>query len=404
MTNIIDKRFTMKDGSVVNRQKFIKRYKDNIKEALRKAVGEGSIKDFKFKDQKVKIKAQGDLDLPSFEYDPEEGVHQGISVGNKTYRKGDTVDKPPTGRGGGTKGSKDGGGQDSFEFVLTQKEFADLFFEDLALPEMIKKRFTGDNYEIQRAGYSSTGGPSSLSIKQTIIRAFMRRFALKKKADKDGEKLVVDKDQIVIKKKRINFLEDVDLRYNYRDKVDVPSTKAVMFCLMDVSGSMGETEKDMAKRFFILLNMFLNRNYDIVDVVFVRHAEWADECSEEEFFYGRESGGTVISTGYEKILDIIKQRYNPEVWNVYVSQATDGDNFDYDNSNMSGLLANRLLPLVQYFSYVEVTPNRRTGYRSNIYELLEKVSQQTKNLAVRAVQSYSDIFEVFRSLFNKEKQ
>ena len=408
MTNVIDKRFTQKDGAITNRRKFIDRYKQTFKEAVRDSVNKGSIKDFTFKGKKVSIKTKGDpLDIPNFEMDRENGIYEGVSVGNKKYQKGDRVKKPPQGGSGGKQGSAEGGQEDSFEFILTEKEFADLFFEDLELPDLIKKQFTGDVYEIQRAGFSNTGGPSSLSIKQTIIRAFMRRFALKKIQDKKDDKLIIEDDKIIVKpKKKISFLEDIDLKYNHRDKVILPSSRAVMFCLMDVSGSMGEEEKDIAKRFFILLNMFLKRNYDIVDVVFVRHAEWAEECTEEVFFHGRESGGTIISTGYEKIIEIVKKRYNPEVWNIYMSQASDGDNYEHDNDKVVTLLTKHLLPICQYYAYVEITGAwaAMRGQMSEIFQLLEKIGKAHKNLAVKNITSYKEIFDVFKSLFNKGKK
>jgi uncharacterized sporulation protein YeaH/YhbH (DUF444 family) len=403
MSHIVDKRFTIKDGSVVNRQKFIERYKNKIKEAVKNIINKESIKDFKFKDKKIKITTDdGSLDIPNFELDPENGVYSDISVGNKKYKKGQTVGKPPRGNGAGNKGSNKGGGEDGFEFVLTEQEFSDIFFEDLALPDLVKKQFTGDTYEIQRCGYSNSGGPSSLSIKQTIIRAFMRRFAIKKKIEKEGDKLIVEEGQIVVKKKKkISFLEDIDLKYNHKDRVELPSSKAVMFCLMDVSGSMGEKEKDISKRFFILLNMFLKRNYDIVDVVFVRHAEWAEECTEDVFFHGRESGGTVISSGYEKILDIVQQKYNPEQWNIYISQATDGDNFDSDNETMVNILTQHLLPICQYFAFVELRSGRFQP--SVLFGICENIAKQAKNFAICFIDDYPQIFEVFRSLFTKEK-
>lgn len=403
MTNIVDKRFTPKDGSIVNRQKFIDKYKSKIKDAIKGIVNKGSVKDFDFKGKKIKIKTGGDpVDLPGFEYDPEAGVWEGVSTGNKTFKKGDLINKPPKGNGG-AGGSNGSGSDDEFEFSLTEEEFSTLFFEDLELPFLVKKRFTGDNYEIQRCGYSNTGGPSSLNMRQTMLRAITRILTLKKKYEDEGGEVNLKDGQIIIKKKKRYALEESDLKYNYRDKVSLPSSRAVMFCLMDVSGSMGEKEKDIAKRFYLLLSMFLKRNYDIVEIVFVRHAEWAEECDEQKFFHDRASGGTVISTGYEKVLEIINARYNPELWNIYISQATDGDNFNYDNEHMSSLLTKHLLGLVQYFAYIEVVPSYRR-VRSNVFELLEKISNSHKNLVVKAIADYKEIFDVFRSLFLKENK
>jgi uncharacterized sporulation protein YeaH/YhbH (DUF444 family) len=208
--------------------------------------------------------------------------------------------------------------------------------------------------------------------------------------------------------KKSPLIEDIDLKYNFKDKVEVPTTKAVMVCLMDVSGSMGEKEKDMAKRFFILLNLFLKRNYTTVDVVFVRHAETADEVDEETFFHGRISGGTIISSGYEKISQILKAKYNPEQWNIYIAQASDGDNWEDDNQEMEKVLVSQLLPISQYFAYIDIiNPMFDMIYRgassggSNTFKIMNRLMKSHKNLQARIVKNYEEIFPVFRSLFKK---
>lgn len=399
MASITDKRFTPKDGAVINRQKFLKRYRAKIKEAVKQNIANQSIKDFKFNGQKVKIKGiDGGLDLPEPALDSKRGVHGGVSVGNKTYNKGDLIKKPPSGQGKGQGGGNGSGSDDDYEFTLSEKEFTDLFFEDLELPAMEKKKFLGENFEVQRAGFSNRGSPSSLNMFQTMKRALVRILALQK----EDEDLIEAGEEVLIKPEDRFVLDETDLKYNYRTKVSVPSSKAVMFCLMDVSGSMGSTEKDIAKRFFILLNRFLRKNYAKVDVVFIRHAEWAEECDENTFFYGRESGGTVISTGYARIIDIAKERYNPEQWNIYIAQATDGDNFDYDNDTMVNILGSYLLPIVQYFSFIEIGSSRQRGMRSNVFELLKKMSEVHRNLSVKAIEGYDQIFDIFRQIFARE--
>ncbi|HEY3524982.1 MAG TPA: DUF444 family protein, partial [Nitrososphaeraceae archaeon] len=326
MTNIVDKRFMPKDGNIVDRQKFIQRYKAQIKKTIRKTIESKSIKDFQIKGQKIKVNIpQDDLNLPEISIDHDDAIWESVQPGNKKFETGDKIEKRKVGAKGTGGSNTSNGESDDFEFTLTDEEFSNLFFEDLELPELIKKRFNGDSYETQRCGYSNTGGPSSLNLKQTIIKAFARACATKDR-NKDSKE-VIEECLIAEKTKKKKFiLDDSDLRYNYRDKVEIPSTRAVMFCLMDVSASMGETEKDMAKRFFILLSLFLKRNYDIIDIIFIRHADWAEECEESVFFYDPASGGTVISSGYTKIHEIIQSRYNPEMWNIYIAQATDGDN------------------------------------------------------------------------------
>lgn len=405
MTHIIDKRFTQKDGAIANRQKFIERYKASIKDAIRKKVDSESIKDFDINGQKIKVKISRDeVTIPDISFNSDEIIYDHVAPGNKVFKSGDKIKKEDKeGRGGG--GSETGGGEDDFEFTLSREEFINIFFEDLELPDLVKKQFTGKAFETQHCGYSKTGGPSALNAKQTLIRACMRVKVLKKKEQKRRIDELVG--EIETKKKKIPFIDEPDLRYNHRDKVEVPATRAVMFALMDVSGSMGVKEKDIAKRFFILLSLFLRKNYDMVEIVFVRHAEWAEECDEDTFFRGRESGGTIISSGYEKVIEVIRARYSAELWNIYIAQVTDGDNWPLDNDRSENILTQYLLPISQYFAYVEVgnawRPEQRSNDVSAIFKLLEKLSINFKNLAVKEIQDYSEIFEVFRSLFTRRK-
>jgi len=130
-------------------------------------------------------------------------------------------------------------------------------------------------------------------------------------------------------------------------RVPVPSSKAVMFCIMDVSGSMTQSIKDIAKRFFILLYLFLERNYKQIELVFVRHHTHAKEVDEQEFFYSRETGGTIVSSALKLTADIIDARYSPADWNIYIAQASDGDNWDGDSASCADILSKQILDKVQ---------------------------------------------------------
>jgi uncharacterized sporulation protein YeaH/YhbH (DUF444 family) len=152
----------------------------------------------------------------------------------------------------------------------------------------------------------------------------------------------------------VPFLEQLDLRFRNRSKVPVPSSQAVMFCVMDVSGSMDQERKELAKRFFILLYLFLTRHYDKIEIVFIRHHTQAAEVSEDEFFHSTESGGTVVSSALVLLEQIIRARYPVNDWNIYVAQASDGDNFSDDGGKCHSLLAERILPLVRYYAYLQV--------------------------------------------------
>ena len=146
----------------------------------------------------------------------------------------------------------------------------------------------------------------------------------------------------------IPFIDPFDLRFSNRIKVPKPSTQAVMFCLLDVSGSMDEQKKDTAKRFFILLYLFLTKAYKKIEVVFIRHHTAASEVDENDFFNSRESGGTIVSSALNLLTTIIKERYSGSEWNAYVAQASDGDNWDNDSVACRQLLIETIMPLVQY--------------------------------------------------------
>jgi uncharacterized sporulation protein YeaH/YhbH (DUF444 family) len=183
-----------------------------------------------------------------------------------------------------------------------------------------------------------------------------------------------------------------------------------MFCLMDVSGSMSESMKDLAKRFFLLLHLFLSRKYEHVEIVFVRHTSQAKEVDEETFFRSTETGGTVVSSALEEMRRIVAERYPLEDWNIYAAQASDGDNYSGDSETCTRLLRDELLPLCQYFAYVEVVDEREAGmFRSEanasaLWRDYKVVADGNPNFAMRRVFSKADIFPVFHQLFAKSRK
>jgi uncharacterized sporulation protein YeaH/YhbH (DUF444 family) len=195
----------------------------------------------------------------------------------------------------------------------------------------------------------------------------------------------------------IPFLDPIDLRYRSRIKVPVPTTKAVMFCVMDISGSMDEQRKELSKRFFILLYLFLTRHYDKIELVFIRHHTQAQEVTEDEFFHATETGGTVVSSALVLLDEIITARYPTNEWNLYVAQASDGDNWHHDSSRCRELLEDKILPLVRYFAYVQVAQTEQ-----NLWDEYMGLSETHKHFAMRKVLDASQIYPVFRELFKKE--
>lgn len=420
MNYVVDRRLNGKQKSLVNRQRFLRRYRQQIKKSVEKAVGQRSITDID-KGEQISI-PRGDTDEPVFQHG-RGGVQQRVFPGNKEFVSGDRIKRPEGGAGqGGGEGeaSNKGEGVDDFVFEISQSEFLDFMFEDLELPNLLKRHLSGDiEFKTRRAGVSQAGNPGQLNVVRSMRSASARRIAL---GGKDRRRLRVLEEQLASladepaesealmrlldeiralrrRLKRIPWLDDVDLRYNLRVKYPVPQSRAVMFCVMDVSGSMTQQIKDMAKRFFILLYLFLQRSYEHTDVVFIRHHTSAKEVDEQEFFYSRETGGTIVSSALELMQQIIEQRYPPEQWNIYAAQASDGDNWHDDSSNCSRLLRDSLLPLVQHFSYVEITEREQ---QSLWREYAGVQAACPEYFAMQQIKTVADIYPVFRELFQKK--
>jgi hypothetical protein len=419
MSQLIDRRQNAGKKSTVNRQRFIRRYKNQIKRAVSDAVGKRSITEID-KAEQITIPSK-DISEPMF-HRGKGGHVERILPGNDTFISGDTIKRPDGGDsgGGGGDASNAGEGEDAFVFELSREEFLEIYFEDLELPDLIKKELTRINaFKTVRAGVSTTGIPNNINILRSMKQATGRRVALAspyKKQLKDAEAKLAqlleesDPDPSLIKQlqqdcealkkrvMRVPFIDTIDLRYNYRVRVPAPSTQAVMFCVMDVSGSMDEAKKDIAKRFFILLYMFLTKNYEKIELVFIRHHTSAKEVNEEEFFYSRETGGTVVSSALELLNTIIETRYPPQSWNIYVAQASDGDNWNADSPYCQELLQEKIMPLLQYFAYIEIMPR----HHQSLWEVYEQVKETYSNFAMENIDTVADIYPVFRELFKRK--
>lgn len=418
MSQILDRRPNSKNKSAVNRQRFLRRYKDQIKKAVNDSASKRSIKDID-RGEKIIIPAK-DIYEPRLHHG-KGGNWELVHAGNKEFIPGDRIKRDSEDAGGtGSQASDSGEGWDDFGFEISREEFLELFFEDLELPNLIKKELaTTPSFKYMRAGFLSSGTPNNISIIRSLRNAHARRIAfgtsskdeLREKELKLEELLgshtktdpavleILDQIEKLQKKiKKIPFLDPFDLRYRNRVKLPLPSTQAVMFCVMDVSGSMDEAKKDIAKRFFILLYLFLTHNYERIEVVFVRHHTVAKEVDEQEFFYSRETGGTVVSSALELTRDIIRERYPTADWNIYVAQASDGDNWSADSPYCQELLLAQILPLVQYYAYVEIMPR----YHQSLWEAYLPIKDRFANFAMQTIDQVIDIYPVLRELFKKE--
>lgn len=411
MSQFIDRRQNGKSKSTINRQRFIRRFKKQIKAAVAESINKRSITDIEQGEQIIIPKK--DLSEPSFGYGSG-GVREVVLPGNKEFIAGDKIKRPKTMEGGtGSEASNEGEGIDDFIFELTKDEFLDLFFEDLALPDLIKTKLASEpTYERVKAGFSTVGTPPNIHLLRSFRNAIARRRIFTKSYRKKIAELEQDEEKSKEKKKqnkleidklkgkieKIPFIDTFDIRYTTRVKRKKMTTQAVMFCVMDVSGSMDETKKEIAKRFFILLYLFLTKNYQKITIVFVRHHTTAKEVDEQEFFYSRETGGTVVSSALEMVNKIIMERFPTTDWNIYVAQASDGDNWNADSPKCRDILVEKIMPYVQYYAYVEILPR----HHQSLWRSYIAVKETFKNFAMRNITDIKDIYPVFRELFKRK--
>lgn len=434
MSNIVDRRGNSKNEGINIRQKFIKRAHGSIKKAIREAIDQNSITDINTNKNGNKISIPiKDISEPSFK-NGNDGNQDYVLPGNKDFAVGDRIKKPQNGQGEGNgegEASDSGEGEDSFTFTLTREEFLDFFFDDLELPDLIKTQLKQvDAFKTERAGYTVSGSPNNLDLVRTMKNSIGRKIALKTPILSEIEKLInnckliekshdyedviqynIWQDEIESLTKKLNsipYIDEFDVRYRAYDKKPKPNTQAVMFCIMDVSASMGEYEKGLAKRFFMLLHMFLFKKYKKIDIVFIRHHTTAKECNEQEFFYDKESGGTLVSSALDLTHKIITERYNLSSWNIYIAQASDGDNFSSDTEKVRKILDEKIMPMVQYYSYIQISHdvemgNYGFGYSDkSLWTDFEPLMKQWNNFKMSKINTPNQIFPVFRDLFKKK--
>lgn len=422
MADFIDRRLNAKNKSTLNRQRFIRRYKKQIKEAVSDAINKRSVTDAS-SGESISI-PQRDISEPTF-HQGKGGNREQIHPGNDQFSTGDKVERPKGGQGGGAGGgeaSDSGEGQDEFVFSISKDEYLDLLFEDLELPNLQENQLDKlVQMKTHRVGFCSDGMPSNIDIVRSLKGSLARRVAMsadKKRllaeleaqlvillaqAHPDKAAILLLSNEIELIKKQIKavpFIDNYDLRFRNYEKRPHPTSKAVMFCIMDVSGSMDQATKDMAKRFYILLYQFLTRSYKDIEVVYIRHHTQAKEVDEQEFFYSQETGGTIVSSALKLMDEIIKERYNSEQWNVYAAQASDGDNWADDTPQCGQILRNKLLNAVRYFAYIEIT----TRAHQSLWREYQDITQSHANFAIQHIQSVEDIYPIFRELFKKGRQ
>ena len=430
MPIFIDRRLNPKDKSLGNRQRFLRRVREELKRSIRDQIRTGRIADVDA-EHAVPMPERGTGE-PSFNNARNSGRRQHILPGNRHFSPGDLIPKPGGGGGAGASSPGNTASEDDFRFVLSREEVLDLFFEDLELPDMVKLNLKEIlAFKPRRAGFAATGAPTNINVGRTMRNSHGRRIALRRPKQQELDAILQEiatlelvpssavahqriaalreeLDRLERRRRRIAYVDPVDIRFNRFDPRPVPNANAVMFCLMDVSGSMGEREKDLAKRFFVLLHLFLKRRYDRIEIVFIRHTHLAQEVDEETFFYNTQSGGTVVSTALEEMHRIIDERYPAREWNIYAAQASDGDNFAGDSERCIALLNGKLMRLCQYFAYVEIIDEREahifgtTKNGTSLWRAYSAIDLRWPNFQMSRIATPADIYPVFRQLFGRQ--
>ncbi len=435
MHHFIDRRANPKGKSLGNRQRFLRRARENIKKMVDRSVKDKSVTGpTDAAGEQVTIPAKG-IKEPVFGHSPKGGFRKHVLPGNKEFVVGDTIPRPKGGAGeGGKKASEDGEGEDGFSFTLTQDEYLEILFEGLELPDLVKKASVEtETIGTRRAGLTTAGTPNNLNLVRTMRNSLGRRIALQRPSkatydavlselleleeitspDEEEQARIVElRDKMAIldrRRKLVGYIDPIDLRFDTHVPEKIRNSKAVVFCLMDVSGSMQEREKDLAKRFFMLLHLFLERAYEHTEVVFVRHTHHAEEVDEETFFYARETGGTIVSTALTKMKEIIEERYPADEWNIYGAQASDGENFGNDSEKCRNILIDDIIPQCQYYAYVEIVGEEDEKLLSDstagadLWQNFLQVKEAHRQFEMRRVAEPGHIYPIFRELFAANK-
>lgn len=429
--DIIDRRPNPHGKNLENRRRVLQRARSAVQTAVRDAVARGKIREVG-QGNAISVPADA-LHEPSLHRVFSEGTREIVLTGNREFSRGDRLQRPPGGGGGQRSGAgqagEQGGGEDSFRFVLSRDEFLDLFFDDLELPDLLKREIsTTENGVPARSGLSNEGAPSHLDLGRTMRRSIARRLGLGR--PKPAELLEVEERIAALEAlrpaspeeleeleglrerrgmlrqrlARIPWVDPVDLRFRRYTIMPQPATRAVMFCIMDVSGSMTERMKDLAKQFFLLLHVFLERRYKKVEIVFIRHAESAEEVDEDTFFHDPRTGGTIVSSALELMRTIQRERFPSANWNIYVAQASDGDNASSDTTRTASLLRDDILPAVQYYAYIEITGSGAViRGETDLWRSYRAIAEENDHLAIRQVGDRKEIFPVFRDLFSRQR-
>lgn len=443
----VDRRKTGRGKSLPNREKLLKRIKDSIRAAKPEDIDSGGVKGGAGAPSKqlanpVKV-ARDALAEPTFRYARRTGEIEVVLPGNDKWLKGDEfpTDEDGDGEGRGEGGSGPGeDGEDDFVVNISRREFYDVFFEDCELPDL-EQTAQRENPEAVRkpAGFQKDGNPGQLSVIRSYRNSIGRRRALTLDDREELQELQDELDALMhsfeleidpwldrpgpwaAEVKRVSdrmaelrariaaipLFEKVDHRYRKTERVMVKMADAVLGMAMDISGSMDEKRKRIARKFFSLQYAFIKRKYPNTDLFFIYHTDEAEEVQEEEFFTSQKNGGTVISPAIVLAHKIIRDRYDPTQTNIYFSYAGDGDNFESDNTKVRAEIIGGLLPNVRHSVYIQVGDEFGGGWggeggQAVFWKMMQSTASEHKKLHNVKAKSEEDIFQAFKSVYGKK--
>lgn len=373
------------DRSAWDRKRHRKLMEDAIRRNLGDIIAEESIIG-QNKDKKIKIPVKS---IKEYQFIYGRG-NDGSASGDGQEKKGQVIGKV-VGQNGTASGGPGGSdpGEEIYETEITMDEIIGYMFNELQLPDIDRKKYglIEDECRIKRSGYQPKGIPPRLAKKRTVIEKIKRKQSYRRNQTDGAEQAIPA---------RIPFRTE-DLRYHRVKEEHKRRSNAVVICIMDTSGSMDQTKKYLARSFYFLLYQFVRWKYEQVEVVFIAHTTEAKEVNEWEFFHRGESGGTVISSGYAKALEIIEARYNPAVWNIYAFHCSDGDNWGDDNNRAIGL-AKDLCGVCNLFGYGEITFTQ--SWNVTIRRDFERAMQEP-NFVMATMSKKEDIWPAFKKILDK---
>jgi sporulation protein YhbH len=398
------------DRSAGDRLRHREKVRESIRENIADIIAEESIIG-KNKDKVIKVPLRGIKEYRFVYGDNASGVGQG----DGNAQPGQVVGKNgKDGKGDGQAGDRPG--VDYYETDVSLEELIEIMFEDLELPNLERRalREIPSEHSNRRKGYRHVGIRVRLDKRRTARQRVMRvlathgRMTHEEAADEAGanaaEKTGAEEQEpqragLQARKRRFPFHHD-DLRYKHLETDTKEDSNAVVICVMDTSGSMDTMKKYLARSFFFLLYQFISTRYRNVEIVFIGHHTEASEVTEEEFFHKGESGGTFISSGYQKALDIIAERYHPSLWNIYSFHCSDGDNFDSDNP-AALRTARELAEICNLFGYGEIKPLGSRYYESSMLNVFRRLD--APNFQAVLIERKEDIWPSFKAFLSKDR-